>query len=105
MAGERSMWQIGADWLAVRRPTRLAIDALILLAASVIVGQAHEALRYVDPEVYSTRSFGRIFFTTTSGLAIVSSVLYYAGAIAAAVACARIIGGSRDADRTAVHDG
>jgi TRAP-type C4-dicarboxylate transport system permease small subunit len=91
MNENRTIWAWLADWLAIRRATRLVVDGLTILLAAGAVYLAWSfwaETQHADFQAGQTllgRNIGIMFASLHAGLK-------YLGIVIVAVGCARIIG-------------
>ncbi|MFN7020321.1 MAG: hypothetical protein ACK4WH_03210 [Phycisphaerales bacterium] len=95
MSATRSLWQVAADLLALRKPTRLTIDGLLLIIASVAVAEFYDAYRLAESARGPVASVADKVLKLSSALGALSSTLYYGGWVLVAVGCARIVADGR----------
>ena len=96
MNENRTIWSWLADWLAVRRATRLVVDGLIVLLAAGVVYLAWsmwaetQQAQFQAGQTVLGRNIGIMFASLHAGLK-------YLGIVFVAAGCARIIAeGRRD---------
>lgn len=89
----RGLPSVLADWLSVRRPTRLVVDGLLLLIVFVPLGQigswlawSEQAAGSADP--LALRTYALRWSNIVNAL---GSIAYFAGIVLVAVGLARII--------------
>lgn len=75
MSANRSLWQIAADPLQVRKPTRLAIDGLLLILASVLLAELFDAFRLAEASRGAAPSVAGNVLKPSTAFGLLSSAL------------------------------